>query len=98
MTNPPLSDSLRGSVNSHRLGASHSPWLDDTSYNNSLQLLNRLSHFGVAMRNLDYGELEEQGRDWSFDWLLPAKRCKPNGHYAYRLGPIQLRGVNADHV
>ena len=47
-------------LESHRsLGVSHSLWLADTKYNNLYySYSNRKSHLGLALRGLDYSELE----------------------------------------
>ncbi len=85
-----------GSVNSHRaLGASHSPWLDDTSYNNLFYSYStRLSHFGVAMRNLDYGELESRDETGALIGYYHPSDVSLMASYAYRLGPSTYVGVN----
>jgi len=85
-----------GSVNSHRgLGASHSAWLDDTSYNQlSYSLSNRLSHFGVALRNLDYGELESRDETGALIGYYHPSDVSLMANYAWRLGPSTYAGLN----
>lgn len=85
-----------GSVNSHRsLGASHSPWLDDTTFNNLYySFSDRLYHFGVALRNLDYGELESRDETGALIGYYHPSDVSLMANYAYRLGPSTYFGIN----
>lgn len=51
-----------GALNAHRsLGASYTAWLADINYNNLYYSYStRKQHFGLAMRVMDYGSLENR--------------------------------------
>lgn len=85
-----------GSVESHRtLGVAHTAWLDDTRYNTLFySLSDRKSHFGIAMRNLDYGELEARDDTGVLIGYYSPLDMSLMGNYAYRLGPATYFGVN----
>ena len=82
-------------LNHRILSVSTSPWLADTQANTvAYSYAKRSSHFGIALRNLDYGEIENRD-DTSFligtyhpldlDLLL---------NYSYRMSPSLYFGFN----
>lgn len=85
-----------GSVNSHRtLGASYMAWLDDTGYNNLYySLSDRLTHFGVSLRNLDYGTLESRDETGALIGYYHPSDVSLMANYAYRLGPATYAGIS----
>ena len=89
-----------GTVNSHRsLGASHSPWLDDTTFNQLYYgYSDRLSHFGVALRNLDYGELESRDETGTLIGYYHPSDVSLMANYAWRLWPSTYVGMNGGVV
>lgn len=80
----------------HRiLAITSSPWLADTQANCvAYSYAKRVSHFGIALRNLDYGDIENRDdtaflignyRPLDFDLLL---------NYSYRMSPSLYFGFN----
>jgi hypothetical protein len=82
---------------SHRsLGVSHSMWIGDTSYNSLFYSYStRKSHFGVALRNLDYGELEIRDDNGFLIGYYSPLNMDLTGNYSLRLSPSIYAGINA---
>ncbi len=84
-------------LNSHRsLGASHLIWLEDTSLNNlCYSWSDRKAHFGMALRTLDYGELEIRDDNGLLIGTYSPLNVDLMGNYAYRVTPSLYAGINA---
>jgi len=85
-----------GAVESHRsLGISHTAWLDDTKFNNVYySYSNRISHFGLALRNLDYGSLENRDDNGFLIGYYSPLNLSLMGNYARRITPSIYAGAN----
>lgn len=85
-----------GSINSHRsLGASYMAWLDDTSLNSvTYGYSDRLSHFGISLRNLDYGSIENRDDTGALIGYYHPTDLSMMANYARRLGPTLYLGAN----
>lgn len=85
-----------GCINSHRiLGASHLRWLDDTVFNSLYYgYSDRLSHFGLSLRNLDYGEVENRDDTGALLGYYHPTDLSVMANYALRLGPSSYAGIN----
>ncbi|HOZ00472.1 MAG TPA: PorV/PorQ family protein [Candidatus Syntrophosphaera sp.] len=81
---------------SHRsLGASHTFWLADTKFTNlNYSFSNRRSHFGLALRNLDYGELEIRDDNGYLIGQYRPLNVDLTGNFALRLTPSFYAGAN----
>jgi len=84
-------------MDAHRsLGVSHSVWLNDTSFNNLYySYSNRRSHLGLALRNLDYGELEIRDDTGNLIGYYSPLNMDLMGNYALRITPSIYAGLNA---
>lgn len=84
-------------IDAHRsLGVSHSPWLEDTRFNNLYySYSNRRSHLGLALRNLDYGELEIRDDAGNLIGHYSPLNVDLMGNYALRITPSIHAGLNA---
>lgn len=84
-------------INAHQsLGVSHSMWLGDTKYNNIYySTSNRKSHFGLALRNLDYGELEIRDDNGFLIGYYSPLNMDLMANYALRITPSVYAGFNA---
>ncbi|MBW6514522.1 MAG: PorV/PorQ family protein [Candidatus Syntrophosphaera sp.] len=84
-------------LESHRsLGVSHSLWLADTKYNNLYySYSDRRSHLGLALRQLDYGELEIRDDNGYLIGQYSPLNMDLMGNYALRLTPAVYAGLNA---
>ncbi len=82
---------------SHRsLGVSHMIWLEDTVTNNLVySWSNRKSHFGMALRTLDYGELEVRDDNGLLIGCYSPLNVDLMGNYALRVSPSLHAGINA---
>ena len=80
----------------HRsIGASHIIWLADTSCDNLYySWSNRKSHFGLAFRSLNYGELEIRDDNGMLIGHYSPLDIDLLGNYAMRLAPSLYAGVN----
>ncbi len=85
-----------GAMQSHRsLGASHTFWLEDTKYSNAYySYSDRRSHFGLALRNLDYGELEARDDNGNLIGYYSPLDMSMMANYAYRMGPDLYMGFS----
>ncbi|MDZ4122120.1 MAG: PorV/PorQ family protein [Candidatus Cloacimonadaceae bacterium] len=78
------------------VSASHTLWLADTKFTNvSYSLANRSSHFGIIMRNLDYGEVENRDDSGELIGFYSPVDMNLMANYALRLNPSSYFGVNA---
>lgn len=86
-----------GALESHRaIGISRSLWLADTKYNNLYySASSHKSHFGIALRNLDYGELEIRDDNGFLIGYYSPLNMDLMANYALRLTPSLYAGVNA---
>lgn len=84
-------------LESHRsLGVSHSLWLGDTKYNNlHYSYSTRKAHFGIAMRGLDYGQVEIRDDNGVFLGYYSPLNMDLMGNYALRITPSIYAGLNA---
>lgn len=77
------------------LGLSHSPWLEDTQANTlAYSYGKRVSHFGIALRNLDYGELENRDDYGNLIGSYNPLDLDLMANYAYRMSPNLYFGFN----
>ena len=86
-----------GLLESHRsLGVSHSLWLADTKFNNlNYSYSNRKYHFGLALRNLDYGILEIRDDNGYLIGEYSPLNMDLTANYALRVTPSIYAGLNA---
>lgn len=84
-------------LESHRsLGVSHSLWIGNTRYNNlSYSFSDRIKHFGLAFRNLDYGRLEIRDDNGALIGHYSPLNVDLTGNYALRVTPSLYAGANA---
>jgi len=77
------------------LGIAISPWLVDTDANTlAYSYAKRTSHFGLAMRNLDYGEVENRDETGFLIGYYNPVDITLLANYAYRMGPSTWIGTN----
>ena len=83
-------------IEAHRsIGASHIIWLADTSCDNLYySWSNHKSHFGLAFRSLNYGELEIRDDNGMLIGHYSPLDIDLLGNYAMRLAPSLYAGVN----
>lgn len=84
-------------LSSHRaLGASHMLWLEDTAANNLYySVSDRRTHFGLALRTLDYGVLEIRDENGELIGSYSPLNVDLLGNYALRVSPSLYAGINA---
>ena len=84
-------------LSSHRaLGASHVRWLEDTAANNIYySVSDRKTHFGLALRTLDYGVLEIRDENGELIGSYSPLNVDLMGNYALRVTPSLYAGINA---
>ena len=84
-------------LSSHRaLGASHMLWLEDTAANNLYySVSDRRTHFGLALRTLDYGVLEIRDENGELLGSYSPLNVDLLGNYALRVSPSLYAGINA---
>lgn len=92
-----LNQPAAGAIDSHRsVGISHTAWLDDIKYNNVFySYSDRISHFGLALRNLDYGEIENRDDAGNLIGYYSPLDMSLMANYAYRMGPATYFGMSA---
>lgn len=82
-------------ANQRILGVSMSPWLADTQANTiSYSFARRSSHFGIAIRNMDYGDVENRDDTGFLIGYYSPVDLSVVANYAYRLGPSTYAGLN----
>lgn len=75
--------------------ASHSAWIGDTAYTAlAYSYAKRNSHFGLALINLDYGELEKRDETGTLIGHYNPADINIRGNYARRLSPNLYLGMN----
>ncbi len=84
-------------LNSHKaLGASHQLWLEDTTFNNlCYSYSDRKTHFGMALRTLDYGSLEIRDDNGELIGHYSPLNVDLLSNYAFRVTPSLYAGINA---
>ena len=94
---PFLRQPAASALSSHRaLGASHMLWLEDTAANNLYySVSDRRTHFGLALRTLDYGELEIRDDNGLLIGTYSPLNVDLMGNYAIRVSPSLHAGINA---
>ncbi|NLW18343.1 MAG: PorV/PorQ family protein [Candidatus Cloacimonetes bacterium] len=81
------------------LGAVHTRWLEDTAANNVFySYSNRKFHFGMALRTLDYGQIEIRDDNGLLIGEYSPLDVDLLGNYAIRLTPSIYAGINAGLV
>ncbi|HNX37169.1 MAG TPA: PorV/PorQ family protein [Candidatus Cloacimonadota bacterium] len=84
---------------SRSVGASQSKWISDTNNTNLYySYSNRRSHFGLAMRNLSYGEIEKRDEYGNIIGYYNPMDLNVCANYGLRLTPSQYIGINAGVV
>jgi len=77
------------------INLSHTAWLVDTQANClAYSYAKRASHFGIAMRNLDYGELENRDDTGYLIGYYSPLDIDVLANYAYRISPSLYCGFN----
>lgn len=85
--------------NQRSLGLSHSSWLGDTDFTNLYySYSNRRKHFGLIMRNLNYGEIEKRDEQGNVIGVYNPLDLNLMANYSLRLGAASYVGVNAGFV
>ena len=81
--------------NQRLLGITHNMWLADTQVNMiTYSFAQRKSHFGIAMRNLDYGEIENRDDTGFLIGNYHPLDIDITANYAHRLTPSFYAGGN----
>ncbi|HPV15305.1 MAG TPA: PorV/PorQ family protein [Candidatus Cloacimonadota bacterium] len=85
-----------GAVKAHQnVGVSYMTWLDDSSCNQiTYSSSDRISHFGITLRNLDYGKVESRDETGVFLGYYHPVSLSVMGNYAHRITPIIFAGAN----
>lgn len=82
-------------ANQRILGVAMSPWLADTQANTiGYSYAKRSSHFGIAIRNMDYGDVENRDDNGYLIGYYNPVDISVLANYAYRLGPSTYLGLN----
>lgn len=77
------------------IGVSHSPWLVDTSANAiSYSFARRSNHFGIVIRNLDYGDIENRDDTGYLIGHYNPLDVDVMANYAHRINPSIYVGMN----
>ncbi|MDI3504356.1 MAG: hypothetical protein PWP64_1292 [Candidatus Cloacimonadota bacterium] len=77
------------------VSASHSTWIGDTAYTSLVYSFSqRCSHFGLALINLDYGELENRDETGALIGYYNPADINIRGNYARRVSPNLYLGMN----
>lgn len=89
-----------GALNAHRsMGASYTAWLADINYNNLYYSYStRKQHFGLAMRVMDYGSLENRDDAGAIIGTYSPLDLDLMANYAVRIVPSLYVGANAGVV
>ena len=81
------------------LGVSHTRWLADTDFTSVYYSYSqRRNHFGLAMRNLSYGEIEKRDDAGNLIGTYNPLDMSLLANYSIRLTPSQYIGANAGVV
>ncbi|HAN40915.1 MAG TPA: hypothetical protein DCQ12_03215 [Candidatus Cloacimonas sp.] len=85
-----------GAVKAHQnLGVSYMSWLDDSAYNQIYySSSDRISHFGITLRNLDYGKVESRDETGMFLGYYHPLDLSVMCNYAHRITPSIFAGAN----
>ena len=85
-----------GVMKTHQsLGVSYTSWLDDSAYNQIYySSANRIKHFGIMLRNLDYGKVESRDDTGVFLGYYHPQDISVMGNYARRITPSLYAGAN----
>ncbi|MGI6198569.1 MAG: PorV/PorQ family protein [Candidatus Cloacimonadaceae bacterium] len=85
-----------GAVKTHQsVGVSYTAWLDDSSFNQIYYTSSdRFSHFGVVLRNLDFGKVESRDDTGVFLGYYHPQDVSVMGNYARRITPSLYAGAN----
>lgn len=91
-----LSQPAIGAMQSHRtLEVSHTMWLEDTKFTNiAYSYSDRRTHFGIALRNLDYGEIEARDESGNLIGYYSPLDMSLMANYSYRMGPDLYTGFS----
>lgn len=82
--------------NQRVLGLSHSAWLGYTDYTNLYYSnSNRRKHFGLIMRNLNYGEIEKRDEQGNLIGVYTPLDLNLMANYSLRFGASTYFGINA---
>lgn len=83
-------------VKSHQnVGVSYMAWLDDSAYNQLYySSSDRISHFGVSLRNLDYGSVESRDDTGTLLGYYHPQDLSFMANYAHRITPNIYLGSN----
>ena len=78
------------------VSASHTLWLVDTKFTNvSYSISDRKQHFGIILRNLDYGEVENRDDAGVLIGYYNPVDINLMANYSLRMSPSSYFGVNA---
>lgn len=82
--------------NQRSLGLSHSAWLGDTDFTNLFySYSNRRKHFGLMVRNLNYGEIDKRDDQGNIIGVYNPLDFNLMANYSLRLGTSSYLGINA---
>jgi|GEM_PF-201846 len=77
------------------ISASHTFWLDDTSYTNlAYSNSSRKYHLGLVLRNLDYGQIENRDETGYLIGTYNPIDLNLSGNLAFRITPDHYAGIN----
>ena len=81
------------------LSLSHAAWLGATDFNNvCYSFSDRRKHFGLILRNLNYGEIEKRDEQGNVIGVYNPLDLNLMANYGLRLGASSYVGVNAGFV
>lgn len=85
-----------GGLKPHQsLGVSYTSWLDDGAYNQIYySSANRIKHFGIMLRNLDFGKVESRDDTGVLLGYYHPQDISVMANYARRLTPSLYAGAN----
>ncbi|PKN79499.1 MAG: hypothetical protein CVU48_05190 [Candidatus Cloacimonetes bacterium HGW-Cloacimonetes-1] len=84
-------------INSHQdLSVSHTLWLEETSFTNiAYSNSDRVKHFGLILRSLDYGDVENRDDTGALLGYYNPLDMNLMANFGFRLNPSSYLGINA---
>ncbi len=84
-------------INSHQdLSVSHTLWLEDTNFTNiAYSNSDRVKHFGLILRSLDYGDVENRDDTGTLLGYYNPLDMNMMANIGFRLNPSNYFGINA---
>jgi len=85
--------------NGKSAAAAHSVWIGETAYTTAwYSNANRKSHMGLALRNLNYGDIEKRDETGYLLGYYQPVDIAVSGNYARRINPTLYAGMNLSVV